>query len=386
LDLERPALDGLEEPYRELEQSKLDFHQYALEVLNAALEGPTPQTLQLDRFRQIESQVPKIDSNDKKLLAAALDHRIELLAFKMLFSLSLTDHLQDSGNILDSARSILACYQSVSQFDQSPNWIRLFNAYCSAAILAIAVLREETTQASDIELINTTYGVFYSMADQKLHQSLSATAAIRIGQLFAEMRKDEPGMIPVPVGRVDWRHPFSSAPISPANIVPSQDPTRLSVDTGSLWSNDSLGPDTRSSFDSTFSHQDSLATYDTTSTTPYSSCFPTANASPAWYGNEDSFYDAEMYALESFRQAETPMPCQYTYSETTPQIVSNPTYPYEQDHHRGNIYPTAREQGYIAENNLEWDLGNCQSVPINPRYNVTPTAYTPTYQPYSVAY
>ena len=107
LGIDRPSLDELEGVYRDLEQSKLDFTQYALEVLDelsnyeARAETRTYETLvgltKLDRLRGIEKRMPKIPidmEHDEQLKVAVGDHKVELLAFKMMLCCNLANAAQ----------------------------------------------------------------------------------------------------------------------------------------------------------------------------------------------------------------------------------------------------------------------------------------------------
>jgi hypothetical protein len=252
--IDRPTLEGLEGVCKDLEQSRLDFKQYALEVLEglcAENDQPREQAhdtlvavAKLDRLQRMEKQLPHLnmdEDNDEHLAVALADYKIELLAFKMMLccSLAMSAQKQESSSsklvlpkdglpglrkanttklgrprggqrdeaytyqtaILDSARSILATFEktaNINTLDRHCNWNRCFDTYCAVAILAIAVLRRETRLSSDLQLITAVYRLLQNLADRNPYFHLANVAVTRIGQLHAEIEKIQKSLIQKP--------------------------------------------------------------------------------------------------------------------------------------------------------------------------------------------
>lgn len=238
LGIQQPKLEGLEGPYKALEQSKFDFHRYALEVLSEiCLEDDhtrfqSSKSLKLDQLLDIEerfSNIPK-DHTDKKLIIALGDHAIELSSLKNLLSCTLaqshpkgkgsdfTPTVSDDGIvrenttspsgsagpgkahygeaytyqsiILESARSVLTAYKSIAQVESAeerPNFNRLYDTYCAVAVLARATLRGETTISSDLALIGAIHRLFQDRASSG--DSSTIIAATWIGELWDKIQK-----------------------------------------------------------------------------------------------------------------------------------------------------------------------------------------------------
>ena len=244
LGIDRPILSGVNGVYKDLEQSKLDFTQYALEVLegictNGDQDGDhTYESLvdltKLDRLQRMEwrlPQIPKDCDHDAQFTVAVCDYRIELLSLKMMLCCTLAmaaqkqlgsysvfqkdsqqERKKTSGAkagrprashrdeayphqtaVLDSTRAILESFDKVAVVDvddQYPKWNRFFDAYSAGSILAIAYLREETRSMSDVSLIMTLCSHLQAITNRKPHCHIAGVAARRIGQLLDDIEKD----------------------------------------------------------------------------------------------------------------------------------------------------------------------------------------------------
>ena len=235
LGVDQPALIGVEGIYRELEQSKLDFTQYALEVLDELCIYGDPtgdrtyeslvELAKLDRLLRMEMRIPQIPKDleyDEQLMVATCDYTIELLSLKMMLCCTLaTAALKKRGSfsvfekdsqreqkkrvahrdeayphqnaILKAARAILESFFKVAAMDnhdQYANWNRFFDAFCAAAILAIAYLRRETKLMSDVSTIMTMSSHLQAILSRNPHCRLATVAAGRIGQLLDDIEKD----------------------------------------------------------------------------------------------------------------------------------------------------------------------------------------------------
>jgi hypothetical protein len=242
LGIERPNLDGVEGAYRQLEQCKLDFKQYALEVLGElCVDGDEPneqnhETLvelsKMERLQKMEKrlpQMPDLEQNEQLVIAIG-DHKIELLALKIMLCCTLVksaekqrrgffkiDFQKDSAPrqvkpaaqigrprdanrdevqsyqviILEAARSILETFQQVAAVDVSDhyaNWNRHFDVYSAAAILAIAALRWEAQSSANITLIANIFSLMTAISDRNPQCHIATVAVTRIGELYAELQ------------------------------------------------------------------------------------------------------------------------------------------------------------------------------------------------------
>lgn len=241
--IDRPILSGLNGVYKDLEQSKLDFTQYALEVLDEICtygdqDGDhTYESLvdltKLDRLQGMEKRLPQIPKEleyDAQFTVAVCDYKIELLSLKMMLCCTLANAAQkqlgsysvfqkDSQReqkktsakvgrpranhrdeayphqtaILDSTRAILESFDKVAVVDvddQYPNWNRFFDAYSAGAILAIAYLRKEMRSMSDVSMIMTLCSHLQAITNRNPHCHVADVAARRIGQLLDDIEKD----------------------------------------------------------------------------------------------------------------------------------------------------------------------------------------------------
>lgn len=242
LGIDRPMLSGIEGVYKELEQSRLDFKQYALEVVSEiciadelgdhSINQQIGEIIKLDRLQGIEKRLPQIPDDhefDAQLTIAVADHKLELLAFKMMVSCSLAKAnqkqqkaysklvLQKDGPldqvkpgakkvgrprrlqrhesydlILLSARSILEIFDIVMKVDshrRQPTWNRFFDAYCAAAILGIASLQQGHYLSSDVALVYRASNTFASFAREHSDCHVAGVAAFRIGDLMEQLHK-----------------------------------------------------------------------------------------------------------------------------------------------------------------------------------------------------
>ncbi len=244
LGIDQPNLNGVEGIYRDLEQSKLEFTQYALEVLDGLCTykdeavDRTYESLvelaQLDRLQRMEKRLPQIPKDaeyDECLMVAIGDYKVELLSFKMMLSCTLAKVAQkqrgsfsvfrkDSHReqkkpgaakpgrpraghrdeayphqtaILESARAILESFSKVAAadtYDQYANWKRFFDAFCAAAILAIAHLRQETKLMSDVYTIKNMTSHLQAISNRNPGCHTATVAAGRIGHLLDDVEKD----------------------------------------------------------------------------------------------------------------------------------------------------------------------------------------------------
>ena len=244
LSTDRPILSGLNGVYKDLEQSKLEFTQYALEVLDEICTygdqngDHTYESLvdliKLDCLEKIEKrlpQIPKALEYDAQFTVAVCDYKIELLSLKTMLCCALANAAQkqqgsysvfqkDSRReqnkpgaakvgrpranhrdeayshqtaILDSTRVILESFNKVAALDvddQYPNWNRFFDAYSAGAILAIAYLREETRSMSDVSMITSLCSHLQSITNRDPHCHIVEVAARRIGHLLDDIEKD----------------------------------------------------------------------------------------------------------------------------------------------------------------------------------------------------
>ena len=244
--IDRPTLEGIDGVRKELEQSKLDLCQFTLEVLaglciddqdnNDRPFEVLEEIAQLDRLEKMEKRLPQLSKrqqDDKLLVIDSEYHKMDLLALKMLLCCSLankatdqqasvatsspqggstTQHPQQHINakagrsrkqrrneaypyqsrILDSARSILDTFQYIASLDKDDDhssWTRFFDAYCAAAILTIAFLRRETSEAADLTLIRISLARFSTVSQRSSSCYLAKVAAFRIKALFGEATK-----------------------------------------------------------------------------------------------------------------------------------------------------------------------------------------------------
>ena len=235
------TVGGMEGVRKDVEQSKLDFTLYALEVLTVLcaaesdLVGRTYEELEelvkLERLQLIEERLRQISRDlerEKLFLQAAKDHEIELYAFKMMVHCTLSKSAQQQRGtssekhnqprkikpcnmtahrpsnmrqneayphqttILASARSILDSFANsalILGYDRQANWDSLFNTYCAVATLSIAVLREETKLASDTSMIRATASLFQKLSNKNPQCHLSHVATRRLGDLVDEIEK-----------------------------------------------------------------------------------------------------------------------------------------------------------------------------------------------------
>ena len=263
LGINRPTFSGVEGVYKDLEQSRLDFTQYALEVLDELgayetdIGDRTYESLveltKLDRLQRMETRLPQIPKDfeyDEQLLIAVGDHKVELLAFKMMLCCTLAKAAQKQRGsftvfqkddqkgdikpsaakagrprgihreeayphqsaIYDSARSIVESFAKVASidiYDQYANWNRFFDAYCAASILAIAALRDETRLQSDISMIMTMSSLLQTISNRNQHCHIATVAARRIAQLLDDIQKDSTAA-KVQASRADQAVPSSS--------------------------------------------------------------------------------------------------------------------------------------------------------------------------------
>lgn len=238
LGIDRPTLDGIDGVYKYLEQSRLDFKRYALEVLGDICVyddqngNQTYETLlevtKLEQLRDLEKRLPQIpqeDDFDEQLVVAVCDHKIELLAMKMMLCCSLAKAAQtqqddssksvlqkdlqgkskttpkkpararppnrengyaDQMAILESARSILEAFKMVANlenYERFANWNRLLDVYCAAAILAIGALRKIKPCSTDRELISQASDMLNAISTRNPESHLATIASKRIGEL-----------------------------------------------------------------------------------------------------------------------------------------------------------------------------------------------------------
>ena len=241
--IDRPMLENVESDLAVLEKSRIDFRQYALDILDSLSRLDTGSedvgdyesllTLaRLDALQRLIDSLPVYPAFSDEMPAKAVavaDHHIEVYAFRLMLCCLLArssqkklwnssdkvaqaappppekpkrgpgrrlgkqQHVYDfQQNILDSARNIVTKFKDISAMEaqeQTCNWLRCFDAYTAVSILAIAALRRETKEQNDFRLIGDGQQLFASLARRNHHCRFADVASRRISDLWSDTQK-----------------------------------------------------------------------------------------------------------------------------------------------------------------------------------------------------
>lgn len=243
--VERPLLEDVPSGLAALETARLDFRQYALDVIGhlAALD-PAPHGVgdydalealaSLERLQKLITNLPSLSHSthhDMLLTIAIADHHIDVYAFRLMLSclLARSSQMQQSpflgggtytngtldkirpsrspgrprenrqsrlyhyqGYILESARFIMTTFKEINEIEaqgQTCNWIRCFDAYTATSVLAIAAIRGETKAQADLQLIGDCQQLFGSLSVLNPQCVFAKVASRRLGDLRSDAVK-----------------------------------------------------------------------------------------------------------------------------------------------------------------------------------------------------
>ena len=238
--IDRPLLDNVGGDLAVLEKSRIDFRQYALDILDSLSKLDTGlddvgdyesllTLARLDALQRIIDSLPAFLDDRLAVAVAVADHHIEVYAFRLMLCCLLArssqrkpwsssdrpsqtaaapkdkrkrgpgrppgkrrqvyDFQQD---ILDSARNIVHKFRKISAMEaqeQTCNWLRCFDAYTAVSILALAALRHETKEQNDFRLIGDGQQLFASLARRNRHCRFADVASRRISDLWSDTQK-----------------------------------------------------------------------------------------------------------------------------------------------------------------------------------------------------
>lgn len=252
----KPTVAASRHEERELQQSVAEFSQYMLEVLSHAHEkaethsGPAEgrHTLHADlaQLNHLPSKLPGLPQNavtDPDLWLSIAARQIDRQLFVMVLHCQILRKGGSSRNlgkasfknyykeILDCARAVTDLFDSFFNLDPSQSascWPRCLGVYCAAAILGIALLRQEIDLDTDSSRVERMMQIFQKLTTIAPDAGTARLAVRSLGEIVNGIKELQRGQNPN-------SEPYVPPPISnPATMPPDdrQSSTTSSVAAG----------------------------------------------------------------------------------------------------------------------------------------------------------